>query len=161
MFYVLLQHSNTDYIWHNWLWWRRCGCLGDDSWCQVPSNIECCQNSGEITDFLLYRSIFNLKFAIFFLISRWVNLLLCSMETSPDLIHQIKVKGFHPTVGWNVMELAVLVKWDRIRIRCFQDHTIIAAKSVTFDLIFLEMFLIFKNTEIKLKFGYTIYQPCI
>ena len=31
--------------------------------------------------------------------------------------------------------------------------------SVTFDFLFLEiMFIIFKNTIIKLKFGYTFYQ---
>ena len=39
------------------------------------------------------------------------------------------------------------------------DFVFKAAKSVNFDLLFLEiMFLIFKNTVIKLKFEYTFYQ---
>ena len=36
-----------------------------------------------------------------------------------------------------------------------------AAKAVTFDLLVLEiMFLIFKNTLLKVKFGYKFYQFC-
>ena len=47
-----------------------------------------------------------------------------------------KSKGFHRIVGWNVIKLEVLVKYDRIRTRCFQGHTL-TIESVTIYIIFV------------------------
>ena len=49
---------------------------------------------------------------------------------------------------------------DRRTLFCLQN-CVKAAKSVTFDLIILEItFLIFKNTVTQLRLGYTFYQLC-